>query len=97
MSDTIAAAQLKSIISRIETLEEQKRETADDIKEVYAEARSNGYDVKVLRRIIRERRMDARDLAEQEAILDTYRHALGMLADTPLGKAAIASVSVRAA
>jgi uncharacterized protein (UPF0335 family) len=82
-------SQLKAIVERIERLEEEKKTISDDIKDVYAEAKGNGFDVKVLRRIVRLRKQDANERAEQEAILETYMHALGMLADTPLGQAAI--------
>ena len=74
-----AKDQLKSIIERIERLEEEKKAIADDIKDVYAEAKGNGFDVKALRTIIRMRKEDADDRREQEAILETYMHALGML------------------
>lgn len=82
-------AQLKSIVERIEKLEEEKKATQEDIKDVFLEAKGNGFDVKALRAIIRLRKQDADERAEQEAILDLYKHALGMLADTPLGEAAI--------
>ena len=80
MSDSGAVArdQLRSIVERIERLEEEKKTIADDIKDVYGEAKSNGYDVKVLRKIIAIRKQDQNDRLEQEAILDTYLHALGM-------------------
>lgn len=81
--------QLKSIVERIERLEEDKKTIADDIRDVYAEAKGNGFDVKALRTIVRLRKQDAQKRAEQEAILETYMHALGMLADTPLGQAAL--------
>lgn len=86
----IAADQLRSIVERVERLEEEKRATADDIKEVYAEAKANGYDPKTIRQVVRMRKQDAAKRQEQEALLDLYMHALGMLADTPLGEAAIA-------
>jgi uncharacterized protein (UPF0335 family) len=82
--------QIKSIIERIERLEEDKKAIADDIKDVYAEAKGNGYDVKALRHVVRMRKQNAAERAEQEAIIETYMHALGMLADLPLGQAAIA-------
>jgi uncharacterized protein (UPF0335 family) len=85
-----AKDQLKSIIERIERLEEEKKAIADDIRDVYAEAKGNGYDVKALRTIVRLRKQDPAARAEQETILETYMHALGMLADTPLGQAALA-------
>ena len=74
-----AKDQLKSIIERIERLEEEKKAIADDIRDVYAEAKANGFDVKALRMIVRLRKQDADERREQEAILETYMHALGML------------------
>jgi uncharacterized protein (UPF0335 family) len=71
--------QLKSIVERIERLEEEKAERASDIKDVYAESKSNGYDVKALRTIIRLRKQDPDDRQEAENILETYMHALGMV------------------
>jgi len=85
-----AKDQLKAIIERIERLEEEKKTISDDIRDVYAEAKGNGFDVKALRTIIRMRKQDENERAEQETILETYMHALGMLADTPLGQAAVA-------
>jgi len=81
--------QLRLIVERVERLTEEKQSIADDIKDVYAEAKGNGYDVKALRAVIRRRKQDAAALAEHEAILETYMLALGMLADLPLGQAAI--------
>ena len=78
--NSIAKDQLKSIIERVERLEEDKAAIGCDIKDVYAEAKGNGYDVKALRRIVSLRKQDPDKRAEQEAILDTYLHALGMLA-----------------
>lgn len=75
----VAVEQLRSIIQRIEKLEEEKSAIAADIKEVFAEAKGNGFDVKALRGIVRLRKMDESDREEQELILDTYRRALGML------------------
>ena len=72
-------AQLKSIVSRIEKLEEEKASIASDIKDIYAESKANGFDVKALRAIIRMRKQDANKLAEHEAIVDVYLNALGML------------------
>ena len=77
-SDNVSAEQLKLFIERIETLEEEKRGLADDIKDVYAEAKANGYDVKTMRAIVRLRKMDANARAEMEALLDTYRAALNV-------------------
>lgn len=81
--------QLAAFVERIERLEEEKVGIASDIRDVYAEAKSNGFDVKVLRKVIAIRKMDADKRAEHEALVETYMHALGMLADTPLGQAAI--------
>ncbi|MGA8401920.1 MAG: DUF2312 domain-containing protein [Stellaceae bacterium] len=75
----IAGDRLRSFIERIERLEEEKKALASDIKEVYAEAKGTGFDVKIMRQVIRLRRMDKDDLDEQETLLDVYRRALGML------------------
>lgn len=74
-----AKDQLRSIIERVERLEEEKKAISDDIAEVFAEAKGNGYDVKVLRTIIRMRKQDANERAEHDTVLDTYLEALGML------------------
>ncbi|WP_428247657.1 DUF2312 domain-containing protein [Ferrovibrio sp.] len=73
-----AADQLKQLVMRIERLEEEKKALADDVKEVYAEAKGHGFDVKILRQVIRLRKMDKADLAEQNELLDVYMDALGM-------------------
>ena len=70
---------LKAFVERIERLEEEKKTIADDIRDVYAEAKGTGFDVKALRTIVRLRKQDADERREQEAILETYLHALGML------------------
>ena len=75
----VAGERLKSFVERIERLEEEKRALAADIKEVYSEAKSAGFDIKTMREIIKIRRMDEEDLDEREALLDTYMRALGML------------------
>ncbi|HML11513.1 MAG TPA: DUF2312 domain-containing protein [Stellaceae bacterium] len=75
----IAGDRLKSFIERIERLEEERRALSNDIKEIYAEAKGTGFDVKIMRQVIRLRRMDKDDLDEQETLLDVYRRALGML------------------
>lgn len=80
---------LKSIIESIERLEEDKAAIADQIKDVYAGAKAEGFDTKILRKVIAMRKKSAAERAEEEAMLETYMNALGMLADTPLGKAAI--------
>ena len=74
-----AKDQLKAFVERVERLEEEKKATADDIKDVYAEAKGNGFDVKTLRTIVRLRKMDAEERKEAEAILETYLNALGMV------------------
>ena len=75
-----AKDQLKAFVERIERLEEAKNAIADDVRDVYAEAKANGYDVKALRTVVRMRKQDVNERKEQEAILETYLHALGMLA-----------------
>ena len=74
-----AKDQLKAFVERVERLEEEKKAISDDIKDVYAEAKGNGFDVKALRTIVRLRKQDADERREQETILETYMHALGML------------------
>ncbi|MBO4294632.1 MAG: DUF2312 domain-containing protein [Alphaproteobacteria bacterium] len=74
----IASERLRSLIERIEKLEEDKKEIATDIREVFAEAKSAGFDVKIMRAILKLRKMDAADRDEQELLLDTYRKALDM-------------------
>jgi uncharacterized protein (UPF0335 family) len=71
--------QLKAVIERIEHLEEEKKNIGDDIRDIYKEAGGNGYDVKALRTIVRMRKQDPNDRAEQETLLETYMHALGMI------------------
>lgn len=84
-----SAAQLKAFIERIEKLEEEKKAIADDIKDVYAEMKSTGFDTTAARALVKIRAQDATKRQEREAILETYMHALGMLSDLPLGQAAI--------
>jgi uncharacterized protein (UPF0335 family) len=76
---SFAAEQLKSIVERIERLEEEKQALADDIKEVYAEAKGNGFDASTLRQVVRLRKQDTAERMEREALLDLYMHALGMI------------------
>ena len=73
-----AKDQLKAFVERVERLEEEKKAIADDIRDVYGEAKGNGYDVKALRQVVRMRKQDKHERAEQEAILQTYLDALGM-------------------
>ena len=84
----IAGERLKSFIERVERLEEEKRALAEDIKEVYAEAKGVGFDIKIMRQIIKIRKMDQDELDEQETLLDVYKRALGMIPDLPSEAAA---------
>lgn len=74
----VTADELRQFVERIETLEQEKRDTAEQTKEVYAEAKGRGYDTKVLRKIISERKREPDDITEEEAIAEMYREALGM-------------------
>jgi uncharacterized protein (UPF0335 family) len=78
MSDSVSAEQLRLFIERIERLEEEKRGMMDDIKDVYAEAKSTGFDSKTMRTIVRLRRMEKHHRDEAEALLETYKAALGL-------------------
>ena len=84
--------QLQSIVERIERLEEEKAVISEDIKEVYKEAKGNGFDTKIIKKIVAMRKQDAAKVKEEQAILALYMDALGMLADTPLGQAAMDKV-----
>ena len=75
---TSAKDQLRTIIGRIERLEEEKAALAADLREVYAEAKNNGFDVKALKTVVRIRKQDEKKRREEEAVLTTYLHALGM-------------------
>ena len=83
MSDAggVARGQLRAFVERIERLEEEKKSIADDIKDVYGEAKAMGYDTKVMRKVVAIRKQDQNERLEHEAILDTYLHALGMALD----------------
>jgi uncharacterized protein (UPF0335 family) len=74
----VAADQLRLFIERIERLEEEKKGIADDVKDVYAEAKANGYDSKTMRAIVRLRKMEKHARDEADALLETYRNALGL-------------------
>ncbi len=74
----LAADRIRSIVERVERLESERKDLGDDIRDIYSEAKGTGFDVKALRTIVRLRRMDANERAEQETILETYLHALGM-------------------
>ena len=75
----ISAERLKSFVERIEKLDEERKAISDDMRDVYSEAKGVGYDVKTMRKIVSLRKMDAADRDEQDALLDTYKHALGMV------------------
>jgi uncharacterized protein (UPF0335 family) len=75
-----AKDQLKAIVERIERLEEEKKAIADDVRDVYGEAKANGFDVKALRQVVKLSKQDVNERNEQQAVLETYMHALGMLA-----------------
>lgn len=89
----IAPSQLKSFIERIERMEEEKAANAADIREIYAEAKSSGFEPKIMRQVVRLRKMDRDDRQEQEALLDLYLNAVGELVDTPLGRAGLNRLS----
>lgn len=86
---TFVHNQLRDLVARIERLEDDKAKIAGDIREVYSEAKANGFDVKILRKVISIRKKEAAERVEEEAILEVYMSALGMLADLPLGQAAL--------
>ncbi|MEO0823803.1 MAG: DUF2312 domain-containing protein [Pseudomonadota bacterium] len=77
-SGTVGAGQLRAFIERIERLEEEKKEIAEQIKEVYAEAKGTGFDVKILRKVVSLRKKDAEERQNEEALLEMYLDALGM-------------------
>ncbi|MES2339570.1 MAG: GapR family DNA-binding domain-containing protein [Pseudomonadota bacterium] len=78
MTDNVTAEQLRLLIERIERLEEEKRGISDDISDVYGEAKSTGFDARIMRQIVRLRKMERHQLQEQDALLETYRKALGL-------------------
>ena len=80
MTDTggVAGDRLRTIIERIERLEDEKKALSDDVREVFSEAKGAGFDVKVIRQVVRLRKMDATDRSEMEQVLDVYKRALGM-------------------
>ena len=81
-STAFAQGQLKSLIERIERLEEEKKAIAEDIKEVYGEAKANGFDTKIMRKVITIRKKETAEREEEEALISLYLHALGMTPDT---------------
>ena len=88
-SNGVDGARLRSYIERIERLEEEKKSIADDIREVYLIAKGTGFDPKIMKKVVALRRMDRAKRIEEEEILELYLSALGDLADTPLGRAAV--------
>lgn len=86
---SVSAQHLQSFVSRIERLNEEKKNLSTDLKEAYSELKSAGFDAKIVRQVIKIRAMDKADRQEMEAILQTYLDALGDLAETPLGQPAI--------
>lgn len=78
-ADSVAADQLRAIVERIERMHEERKAISDDISEIYKEAKCNGFDVKVIRKIVQDRSKDQADLAEFETLYDLYRSALGMV------------------
>jgi uncharacterized protein (UPF0335 family) len=87
---TVAADQLRLFIERIERLAEEKQGIADDIKDVFGEAKANGYDVRTMREVLKLRKTELHVRQEREALLDTYKQALGLdYSETPLGDAAV--------
>lgn len=78
---SVGREQLRAIVERVERLEEEKKAIADDIRDIYAEAKANGFDTKVLRQVVRLRKQDISERQEQDAIRDLYLQALGMLPD----------------
>ena len=89
----VSADRLRSIVERIERLEDERKALASDIKDVYTEAKSGGFDPKVIRLLLAERRRTESEVSEEQALLETYKRALGMLADLPLGQAAMERAS----
>ncbi len=89
----VSAGQLKAVVERIERVEKEKSEAAEQIKEIYAEAKYDGFDTRTIRKIVSLRKKTADERAEEEAVLDLYLSVLGMLNDTPLGNHAVAKAA----
>jgi uncharacterized protein (UPF0335 family) len=88
--NSIAGDELKRYIERIERLREQQKALKEDEKEVFAEAKGRGFDVKIMRQVIKRRARNKDDIDEEETLIELYERALGQLKDTPLGQAAMA-------
>jgi uncharacterized protein (UPF0335 family) len=84
---------LRGYVDRIMNLEKEKADVQEGIKDLYTEVKAAGYETKIVRQIIREEKMDASERRERETLLDLYRKELGLIADTPLGKAALAKIA----
>lgn len=91
-----SAEQLRALVERVESLEEEKASVAARAREIYAEAKAHGYCVKTMRALVRERRLDPDERAERDAMLALYREALGALDGTPLGGAAMGAAAAGA-
>ena len=89
----VNGGQLRAFIERIERLTDEKKALADDIRDVFAEAKGNGFDAKIIRKVVSMRRIDADKRRAEQEMIDLYLEALGMLADTPLGQAAISAAT----
>lgn len=87
--NSIAGDRLKSFIERIERLTEEKKSLQEDIKEIFAEAKGQGFDTKIMRKVIARRARDKDDIDEEESLIEVYERALGQLKGTPLGEAAM--------
>jgi uncharacterized protein (UPF0335 family) len=87
MIDQVARDALRSFVERIEHVEEEKQALSDDLKQIYAEAKSSGFDTKTIRRVIRVRKQEQADRERESYMLDLYLHALGMRLDAPLASA----------
>lgn len=98
MSEAIAADELRLLIERIERLEEEKKAIADDVRDVYAEAKARGFDTRTMRECVKLRKLERQVREEREVLLETYKAALGMdYAETPLGRAAFEGFRERTA
>ena len=86
---TFAHNQLRDIVVRIERLEDEKKAISADVREVFAEAKANGFDTKIIRQLIAIRKKEPKVREEEQSVLEVYMSALGMLSDTPLGQAAL--------
>ena len=91
-NSTLDPDKLHAFITRIESLAAEKAELQGDITELFADAKEQGYDTAAMRQVIKERKLSREEREEREAVLETYRHALGMLSDLPLGEAALGNV-----